>query len=71
MRRKKDMPKRHLAILEHEKRVWLAFSLKMMDDDIADLPPLKKPQGDAIALQEFFESFAFESLYSSVNELTG
>lgn len=64
------LPKRQQAILDHEERVKLAFSLKEMDENIPNLPPLKYCAGDPEKLLRFFERFEFESLYTAVRKLT-
>lgn len=66
----KELPKRHLAILEYEERVKLAYSLKQMDI-IEDIEPLASQTGDSESLIEFFEKYAFDSLLKSVDNLVG
>jgi len=63
------LSKRELAVLEHEKRVYLAYSLSLMDDSLPNLPQiLKSKQGDSVKLLDFFKRFQFESLYNSTEK---
>lgn len=64
-----SLSKRELAVLEHEKRVYLAYSLAKMDDCLPNLPEImKSKQGDSEKLSVFFKRFQFESLYDSTEK---
>lgn len=62
------LPKKLQAILEHEPRVHLAFSLKKMDDAIEGLPEIRHKIGDGEKLFSFFNLHGFESLLTSVEK---
>lgn len=62
-------PKKGQAIVEYEKRIELAFSLKKMDDDVC-VPPLQPHPSNREELEKYFRSVEFTSLKDSLNFLT-
>lgn len=62
MKAKNKRKKFEQAIIDHEERVRLAYSLKKMDEDVKGLPKLRCPYGDLKKLEELFEGHGFESL---------
>lgn len=54
-------------IIDFEKRIHLAYSLKKMDFDF-EVPELKKRSGNMEKLTILFQSFGFDSLYNKEKE---
>jgi DNA polymerase-1 len=66
---KDKIPKTTLMTVMFEERVKLAYSLKKMDDDIADLPDIVQGQVDKEKLKEYFQYYQIYSLMDSVDKL--
>ena len=63
----KDIKKSILMVLMFEKRVDLAYSLKKMDCDIPDLPPIINKPVNKDRLKEYFSYFDMESLVARLD----
>jgi 5'-3' exonuclease len=66
-KRTKNISKSILMALMFEERVKLAYSLKKMDDEIRDLPDIKKGQYNAKKLLEYFDYYGIASLVDSIS----
>lgn len=61
--------KADIMALMFEKRVALAFSLKKMDDDIADLPPITKGEFNESRIMEYLSYYEMDSLKEDIKVL--
>lgn len=61
--------KNNLLALMFEDRVKLAYSLKKMDDEIADLPEIKSTEFNEEKVVEYFNYYNIESLMDSIDLL--
>jgi len=66
-KRTKNISKSILMALMFKERVKLAYSLKKMDDDIRDLPPIQQGQFNSKKLLEYFEYYGIYSLVDSID----
>jgi len=61
--------KADIMALMFEKRVALAYSLKKMDDDIADLPPITKGEFNESRIMEYLSYYEMDSLKEDIKVL--
>ena len=65
--KKVKLPKTELMALVFERRVALAYSLKKMDDDIGNLPPVSQQSCQVDKIIEYFEYYDIQSLQDSIS----
>jgi len=61
--------KADIMALMFEKRVKLAYSLKKMDDDIVDLPPITKGEFNESRIMEYLSYYEMDSLKEDIKVL--
>lgn len=63
----KAIPQKALTLLMYQERLDVAYSLKKVDDDIANLEEIKLPEPKVDLLQEYFKKHSIKSLLNDVS----
>jgi 5'-3' exonuclease len=67
----KPLPQKALMLLMYQERLDVAYSLKKVDDDIADLPLIKAESPQLEKLQEYFDKYSIKSLGEDIGVFLG
>jgi len=67
----KPLPQKALMLLMYQERLDVAYSLKKVDDDIADLPAIKAESPQLEKLQEYFDRYSIKSLGEDIGVFLG